>query len=224
MHDHRGLVIFDLDGTLFCADDATVPAVQQCLKEFGLPVPTEQEILSRIGPSLDKFLDWVRSLCPPDIAPAVADAVVQKEHALLSRTGYLYPGTLEALTLLRASVCQMAVCTYAGQNYADEVMRSHGLAGFFDGVRCWRSAEDTKYHMLRELLQQLDCRPAVVVGDRAVDIEAAHANGLRAIGVLYGYGSSEELATADAIASAPSELPALVHRLLPTRPGEDPGV
>jgi phosphoglycolate phosphatase len=208
---HHGLVIFDLDGTLFCADDATVPAVQQCLEEFGLPVPTEQEILSRIGPSLDKFLDWVRSLCPPDIAPAVAEAVVKREHALLSRTGYLYPGMREALTQLRSSVCQMAVCTYAGQDYADEVMHSHDLAGFFDEVRCWQSAEDTKYCMLHELLQQLDCRPAIMIGDRAVDIEAAHANGLRAIGVLYGYGSANELAAADAIAAVPSELPALVH-------------
>ena len=33
----------------------------------------------------------------------------------------------------------------------------------------------------------------VMVGDRLHDIEAAKANGLRSIGVLWGYGGREEL-------------------------------
>ncbi len=35
-----------------------------------------------------------------------------------------------------------------------------------------------------------------MIGDRSVDIEAAHANGLRSIGVLWGFGSAEEIASA----------------------------
>ena len=38
---------------------------------------------------------------------------------------------------------------------------------------------------------------AVMVGDRHHDIDAARANGCRAIGVTYGYGSEEELTHAD---------------------------
>ena len=39
---------------------------------------------------------------------------------------------------------------------------------------------------------------SIMIGDRAVDILAAHANGLTAAGVLWGYGSENELSEAGA--------------------------
>jgi phosphoglycolate phosphatase len=62
----------------------------------------------------------------------------------------------------------------------------------------------------------LDPARAVMVGDRAFDIAGAHANGLRAIGVLWGYGSAAEFdqAGADAVIAAPGELPVVVGRML----------
>ena len=48
----------------------------------------------------------------------------------------------------------------------------------------------------------------VMVGDREHDILGAKRNGMRSIGVLWGYGGKEELenAGAEAIVSAPEEL------------------
>ena len=48
---------------------------------------------------------------------------------------------------------------------------------------------------------------AVMVGDRLHDIEGAHACGLPALGVTYGYGSRNELtaAGADALADTPAD-------------------
>ncbi len=37
-------------------------------------------------------------------------------------------------------------------------------------------------------------KQAVMIGDRYVDIMAARSNGLRSIGVLWGFGSENELA------------------------------
>jgi phosphoglycolate phosphatase len=50
---------------------------------------------------------------------------------------------------------------------------------------------------------------AVLVGDRRHDVEGAHANGIRCVGVLWGIGDREELeaAGADVIAPTLSELP-----------------
>jgi len=45
-----------------------------------------------------------------------------------------------------------------------------------------------------------DTEKAVMVGDRKYDIEGAHAFDLKAVGVLFGYGSAEELADADYLA------------------------
>jgi phosphoglycolate phosphatase len=49
-----------------------------------------------------------------------------------------------------------------------------------------------------------------MIGDRVHDVRAAHANGVRAIGVLWGYGSRDELEAADALVASPAALaPAL---------------
>ncbi|PWH18012.1 MAG: hypothetical protein DDG58_07315 [Ardenticatenia bacterium] len=213
--DHRrGLIIFDLDGTLFRSDCATVPAVQQVFRAYGLPIPTEEEIVHYIGPLEDEFHRWVRSLCPPHLAEEVLAAVLQREHELLSRSAHLYDGIDQVLTRLRPAVGAMALCTYASPRYAHEVLRSHAIADFFDMIRCREAPTDTKYQMIGEVLQRLAPRPAIVVGDRAVDIEAARAHRVAAVGVLYGYGSAEELATADACVRSPAQLPAVLLALL----------
>jgi phosphoglycolate phosphatase len=56
---------------------------------------------------------------------------------------------------------------------------------------------------------------ATMIGDRHFDIEGARANGVRGIGVSWGFGSIEELrgAGADAIASLPHELATLLDAL-----------
>jgi phosphoglycolate phosphatase len=59
--------------------------------------------------------------------------------------------------------------------------------------------------------EALDPGNTIMVGDRMHDIIGAQANNLRAIGVLWGYGSRTELeqAGAAALAHHPSELPRL---------------
>jgi phosphoglycolate phosphatase len=51
-----------------------------------------------------------------------------------------------------------------------------------------------------------------MVGDRMHDIRAAHANGLKSVGVLWGYGGEAELreAGADWLAATPPEVAGLV--------------
>ncbi len=213
MDNHHGLVIFDLDGTLYCSHTATVTAVEEVFGQFGVRPPDAQQIIDYIGPSEDELRDWLRSLCPPDIGRTVVDAVFRRERDLLSERAHLYPGMREVLSSLRATVGQMAICTHASSDYTREVVNSHQIASFFDVIRYRRHLKDTKIEMMRDVLCRLECRPGVMVGDRGVDVEAAHAHGLRAVGVSYGYGSPEELAGADAIAAAPSQLPEMIHQL-----------
>ena len=56
----------------------------------------------------------------------------------------------------------------------------------------------------------LDPGACTMIGDRAHDVRAAHANGVRAIGVLWGYGSRDELKAAGALVASPAAIaPAL---------------
>lgn len=61
------------------------------------------------------------------------------------------------------------------------------------------------------MLKRLDIKDmsgVLMVGDRKQDIEGAHAMGICAMGVLYGYGSREEFkkAGADYIVKTPADI------------------
>ena len=164
-------------------------------------------------PSAD-FYAWLRTLCPPAVATAFVAAVDGAELRLIAEAGRLYPHVHVVLTELRAAVGRLALCTNGRREYVETVLRAYDLAPFFAAVRHRQVETDTKPGMVRGLLTQLPDRPAIMIGDRRMDIAAAHRNDLLAIGVTYGYGSAQELAAADAQAAAPAELPALVRRLL----------
>ena len=55
-----------------------------------------------------------------------------------------------------------------------------------------------KRSQLKELMDQslIDTR-SIMIGDRYVDIEAAKMNSMRSVGVLYGYGSKQEIEEAN---------------------------
>ena len=49
-----------------------------------------------------------------------------------------------------------------------------------------------------------------MIGDRHLDVRAAQANGTRAVGVLWGYGSEAELEGAERLLAAPPEFVTLL--------------
>ena len=68
-----------------------------------------------------------------------------------------------------------------------------------------------KADVIRHLLDKLgvaDRSSVLMVGDRDQDIEGAKANDMHSAGVLWGYGSKDELMTAgaDYIVSEPSDI------------------
>lgn len=207
----RGLVIFDLDGTLFRAEAVTVPAVRMAFRERGVPVPPEDQIRRFIGRPSSEFHAWVREICPPGVGAELARAVDNIEVELLSEMGELYPNIPEVLATLRASVAQMAICTSGSREYVEAVVAAYDLGRFFDAVRFRQSRHDDKVSMVGDLLGQLEARPAIVIGDRTDDIEAAHRNDLPAIAVAYGMGDVQALASAEALAESPSDLAPLVR-------------
>ena len=63
--------------------------------------------------------------------------------------------------------------------------------------------------------ESVEPKAAVMIGDRAADVRAAKASGVRSIGVLWGYGDLAELTAAGATRTAarPAELPEIVGEL-----------
>jgi phosphoglycolate phosphatase len=210
----RGLVVLDVDGTLFKTETATIPAIESVFAEHGLALPSKTEIRQFFGKPDEEFVAWLDERAPGGRAEAIAAAVWQKERDMVPRTGELYPGARASLAELRRTVAQMAICSNGPEAYVRTVLEAHDLLDFFDLVR-WRTEEGPgKPEMVADLLRELRARPAVVVGDREDDVAAARANSIMGIGAAYGYGGRGEVAGADVLIDDVSDLPEAARQLM----------
>ena len=148
---------------------------------------------------------------------AQADEASEKYGEYFSRQGIfenkLYAGIPELLSALQAQGATLAIATSKPDFLAERIARHFGFRDRFTLI-CGGTAYgpcSTKAGVIRETLAQLridDPSQAVMIGDRRFDIEGAAAAGMESIGILWGYGSREELAAhgADAIADTVGEL------------------
>jgi len=210
----RGLLIFDLDGTLFRTDICSVRALVSVFRDHGLAAPPTEQWVDCFGMPEEDFVAWLEIHAGEGRGQALMVEIAQRELEMVPHAGRLYPGAMDVLKRLRMRVEQMAVCSNGPELYVRTVVASMGLEGCFDAVRWRRDGDRSKAEMIADLMSQLRARPAIVIGDRAEDIGAARANGGLAIGAAYGYGRTGELEGADLVVSSPGGLPGAVDRLL----------
>jgi phosphoglycolate phosphatase len=194
--------------------------VKQALDQLGLPQPDEAEIIFLVGKPLSEMHAWLRSRFPANSANRLVSLVDRYELESVSAVAEPYPGIVDSLAEIRRFASEMAICTNGPGPYVERVLNAHDLGHFFDYVRFHRAANDTKTRMVREILDRSPARPAVVVGDRLDDVQAAHASNLVAVAVNYGYGSARELSAADVTVAAATELPAVLRSLLSPDQGD----
>ncbi len=210
----RGLVIFDLDGTLFRTDICSVRALEAVFRDHGLGAPAKDEWIGLFGRPDEDFVSWLDQRAGAGRGRPLLDEIAQRELVLVPKDGRLFDGVGEALAALRSRVEQMAICSNGPKEYVLTVLAATGIAGCFDAVRWRKPQDDSKAEMVGELLAALPARPAVMVGDRKEDVEAARANGIAALGAGYGYGRTAELGEACAVVTSAGQLPQAIEALL----------
>ena len=187
------LIVFDLDGTLSDPLQGISFSINYALKHYGYPEREVSELAQYVGPQLDKTFEALVSTTQP----SVIRALVAKYRERYSEVGYsenvLYPGVREALLLLSQAGIPMGVCTSKRKDFAERILQMFELSDFFRFVDGGDIGVE-KWQQLANLCAQGSVTSrSIMIGDRAVDIIAAHKNGLHAAGVLWGYGSLAEL-------------------------------
>jgi phosphoglycolate phosphatase len=205
-------VLFDLDGTLTDPFDGITRSIQYALECMGVPVPGAQELRWCIGPPLwDSFAVLLKT----------DDRSVQDQAIAFYRERYTSKGLFENTliegidTLVRdLAACghQLLVATSKPHAYASLIVEHFGLEPYFgkvygselDGTRSAK-AELIDHILAEEGVGASDC---VMVGDRKHDLIGANANQVAGIGVLWGYGSRQELEDERpvAVVDSPEEL------------------
>jgi phosphoglycolate phosphatase len=215
-------VLFDLDGVLLDSRVAIVRCIEHGLREQGVAVPAAAELERYIGPPL---VDAFAELAGAELAAACLASYRERYvHSSLEETT-LVPGAREALAEVAARV-PVAVATSKPRAFAEPLCERLGLAPHLRAVAGPEldAPEEVKATTVRRALAALGLRPgadAPLVGDRRHDVEAARANRLTCIGVLWGIGDEAELrdAGADAIVAAPEDLVGALEGLYPALTG-----
>jgi phosphoglycolate phosphatase len=216
----RPALLFDLDGTLLESRAGIVAALRHAMGELGYALDPAEDFAWAVGPPLADVA--ARLLAPFNDdrhAALMAHYRARYEAAGLFEAA-VYPGIPEALENLRRRGWRLFVATSKGIEVARRLLRHTGLAHAFEAI--YGSEDDGALSHKPELIAHILAREALapaatlMCGDRRFDITGAHANALRAVGALWGYGGREELqqAGADVLAERPQELPAVAANLV----------
>jgi phosphoglycolate phosphatase len=215
-----GTAIFDLDGTLHNTEKALVPAIQMAMIDMGLEPAPADSINALYGEPLEVFCSQLIGLGPSECT-GFREGIKKHQLKTLPEFGELYPGTTGMLEKLVAEGFGIAICSNADVDYIRLVTTSLGISDLIDSM-AGADGHASKTDRVRSLVSEMDTPFSVMIGDRYHDMEAAAENGIPSIGCLYGYGSEEEMITADRTACSASEIFGVIIELL-AETGPTPG-
>ena len=204
-------VFFDLDGTLTDPAEGITNSVAYALRKFGIEENDREKLCAFIGPPLvDSFMRFY------GLSEEQAETAVKYYREYFAPKGIfenrVYAGIPALLAALRREGKRMFLATSKPEGFAKEIIRHFALEQYLDGVygATLDGTRSKKGDVIAYALHEtgLDPSKVVMVGDRMHDIVGAKQNGMRSIGVLFGYGDREELtdAGADAIVATVDDI------------------
>jgi phosphoglycolate phosphatase len=211
-------ILFDLDGTLTDSSLGITNSVIYALKALGIEPPERKELYKFIGPPLGESFKTFYGFNDEEAAEAIK---IYREY-FADKGLYeneLYPHIPEMLDLLRQQGNTLLVATSKPEVFARRIIDHFGLSEYFSSVTGADLGETRgeKANIIKLALSGSGLNPdgAVMVGDRKHDIIGAKKCGLLSVGVLYGFGSLNELteAGADSIAKTVPDIPSAINRL-----------
>jgi phosphoglycolate phosphatase len=210
-------LLFDLDGTIADSFPGISRSINQTLTSLGREAVPAEQLRPFVGARLTTI--FAALLGSDDVT--LVDRAVDIYRPLFDEVGIpdsrLFPGILDALATLRGSCTSMQVVTVRSIDSARLVVRRFELDGYFDHVHGPERTERSfdKADLVRAALAAVgaDPRQTIMIGDRAEDIRAARAHGVKAVAAGWGYGAYEELygAQPDHVAVSIADLVAWLH-------------
>lgn len=211
-----GFAIFDLDGTLVDSAPDLAAAVDAAFADAGLPVPGEARLRHWIGNGarvmVGRALKWADAPVGVDRERLYAAFLAYYEKHLTVRTRP-YPGVSAALERLAEAGVGLAVATNKSERLARRLLAELSLQDRFAGIVGGDTFAEKKPSAtpLLELARRCGFAPAraVMIGDAAADILAAHAAGMAAWAAGWGYADPAVLTALgpERLLAAPEEIP-----------------
>ena len=198
---HYTHAFFDLDGTLTDSAPGIVNSVCYALQKLGIEPPPKEQLTCFIGPPLSWSFSTYFGM-DEALAQRAVDAYREYYRAGGMLENSVYPGVADLLKDLRDAGIVCVLATSKPHIFANRILQHFSLDRYFslvsgpelDGTR------GEKSEVIAYALEQLgiDSTRALMIGDREHDVLGAKQFGMDSAGVLWGFGSEEELRRAGA--------------------------
>ncbi len=195
-------LFFDLDGTLTDPALGITNSFKYALKYFCREIPSYETLCTFIGPPLSDTFKNLLNFEDDKIPEAI-----KKYREYFAEKGLfensVYPEIPELLSVLKQAGKKLVVATSKPEDYSVRIIEHFGLTQFFENIcgslhDTTRTTKDEVISFAIERNNISDKSKILMIGDRKHDILGAKKVGIKSCGVLYGYGSLEELETAGA--------------------------
>lgn len=212
-------IFFDLDGTLTDPALGITNSLMYALDKFNIHVQNREELYKFIGPPLVDMMMQEYGFSKEKAQEGLANyRVYFRDKGIFENT--VYDGIPEMLASLQAQGYKLALATSKPEEFAKRILDHFELSKYF----CFVGGSDmgekraTKDAVIAYVLESLHVaapQQCIMVGDREHDVLGAQKCGMDCVGVLFGYGSREELASAGAayLAENVAELLAFLSRI-----------
>lgn len=208
--------LFDLDGTLTDPAPGITASVAYALERLKRPVPDIETLKKFIGPPLVHSFGTLCGLNEDEARTALAYYRERFSAGGLYENS-MYPGVDALLKAIKDGGGKVVLATSKPEEFAVPILKHFGLYEYFDFVA--GNTLDESRSEKRQVIAHIEnsipgfcAEEAVMVGDRRYDALAAGEFGIKTIGVLFGYGTRQELEQAGAaeFASSVEELTKLL--------------
>jgi phosphoglycolate phosphatase len=217
-------VLLDLDGTIIDSHPGILASCVAALRALGHePDETlDTRVRRAIGPPLEDIMQILLQSYGDDRVGEAVAAYRQHYGEGGFRGSVPYPGIGKSLEEMKRNGLQIYLATSKRAIFANRILDHLKFAAYFDGIYGSEpsGALDHKPELLAHILSKHSLSPSdsLMVGDRRYDISGAHAVGMRGLGVLWGYGTRDELETAgaDQLVESPADLADTVVSMIDT--------
>lgn len=195
-------VLFDLDGTLTDPGPGITNCVAYALEKFDIHAATREELYPYIGPPLTWSFKEYHGLSDQQAEQALL--YYRERFSVIGLyENELFAGIPELLADLQSRGITLIVATSKPEEFTHRILDHFDLSKYFAfvGGNTLDEKRPTKAAVIQYILSEypvITPDNTVMVGDRHFDVEGAHAFGLPAVGVLYGYGDRAEMEAAGA--------------------------
>ena len=192
-------IIFDLDGTLTDSEQGIINSVYAACRKLKINIPESGSYHLSIGIPLQEYFRTTIGVPKEKVNEAVTHfrEYYGKKGVYENR---LYPGINRLLENL-SKIARLFIATSKLEKSALVVLDHFNIRRFFDGI-AGADASGThagKTELVKRIMTTHHIKNrsvTVMIGDKKMDIDAAHDCGIDSIGIIYGYGSTEEIETA----------------------------